>query len=596
MSRRLGLIVGLNHYQDPLFRPLQFAENDARALAQWLVNEQGGKWSPGDVQLVQGEHVTKELIEPLIAQLCIQNAEPGDMILIYFAGHAFVDERNGEGYLALTNTRYQNSSTGLRLLSFVQQILLRSRATQIVLMLDCFQTGPAWSMQRSAPFDFKPLLGSTLLNTLQQLPDRIFLCSCRGNELAPESGERGLGSFAHRLIIGLCGPAKDPQSGTQTLQQLHSYLLGTLREQQRPQIFGQGQQPVILAGQELLPAPPMANRAPQAAPFSSGTPAPSVYSSGTFANTGYAPAQTMTQTPPPASRQSGQWFNAEEEQQRQQRYQQLLMQAQQQAQAQLFLNALESVEQALQLQPQSIAALTLKGQLLGTMGRLPEALTSVEQILQIEPQNALAWSMRAVLLNNIGQFKAAEEAIERSLELDANNPESYAIKTNIMGSMAAAQSQKLSQAMQSSRKGEAKSKNPANFFLSSLILIAAFLLSVAGVALLVLQPALPALLGLITASLGLATLCVWSARGTFRFGVVHLLPTILLSLIAGGLVAALYKLGYARLLASIQNHPNLLIPIVLLAAWLVMAAILPLPFALGGLIGGGISKARARAR
>lgn len=62
MSRRLGLIIGVNNYSDTTFQPLQFAENDARALAQWLVNAKGGAWSPGDVQLVQGTHATKELI------------------------------------------------------------------------------------------------------------------------------------------------------------------------------------------------------------------------------------------------------------------------------------------------------------------------------------------------------------------------------------------------------------------------------------------------------------------------------------------------------------------------------------------------------
>src|SRR6266566_8544176 len=46
MGRRLGIIVGANSYQDPAFRPLQYAENDTRALAQWLVNTKGGNWAP----------------------------------------------------------------------------------------------------------------------------------------------------------------------------------------------------------------------------------------------------------------------------------------------------------------------------------------------------------------------------------------------------------------------------------------------------------------------------------------------------------------------------------------------------------------------
>src|SRR6266536_3042735 len=126
MSRRLGLIIGANNYQDTTFGPLQYAENDARALAQWLVNAKGGKWSPADVQLVQGTHATKELAESLISQMCLMLAETDDLALIYFAGHAFLDERSGEGYLAFPNTNQQHPATALRLLSLVPQIMGRS--------------------------------------------------------------------------------------------------------------------------------------------------------------------------------------------------------------------------------------------------------------------------------------------------------------------------------------------------------------------------------------------------------------------------------------------------------------------------------------
>ena len=166
MGRRLGLIIGVNSYQDTAFWPLQFAETDARALAQWLVNARGGKWVPSDLQLILGANATSELAEALITELCVNVAEAGDLVFIYFAGHAFLDEASGDGYLALANTRYRQPTTGLHLLSVVRQSLLQSRAAQIVLMLDCFQTGPIWSMRRSSPFDFKPLLGSTLQRTL----------------------------------------------------------------------------------------------------------------------------------------------------------------------------------------------------------------------------------------------------------------------------------------------------------------------------------------------------------------------------------------------------------------------------------------------
>src|SRR5437868_5396878 len=115
MGRRLGLILGINQYQDATFRRLQFAETDARALAQWLVNTRGGNWAPADLQLVLGAQATRELTVSLISQVCLDVAEPGDLVFIYFAGHASLDVTSGEGYLALANTRYQNPTTELHL-------------------------------------------------------------------------------------------------------------------------------------------------------------------------------------------------------------------------------------------------------------------------------------------------------------------------------------------------------------------------------------------------------------------------------------------------------------------------------------------------
>jgi uncharacterized caspase-like protein len=148
MGRRLGLVIGINSYQDGNFQPLRYAGTDSRAIAQWLVNTQGGNWAPADVQLVQGAYATRELVETLITQLCVNVAEPGDSVLVYFAGHSFLDNANGEGYLALANTRYQQPNTGIHLPTLTQQSMGQSRADHVVFMFDCFQAGQVWSKQR----------------------------------------------------------------------------------------------------------------------------------------------------------------------------------------------------------------------------------------------------------------------------------------------------------------------------------------------------------------------------------------------------------------------------------------------------------------
>lgn len=592
MGRRLGLIIGINSYSDAAFPPLQYAETDARAIAQWLVNMKGGNWSPADVQHIQGSLATRELVETLITQMCVNIAGPGDSVFIYFAGHAFLDETKGEGYLALANTHYRQPSTGLHLFSLARQAMAHSRASHILCMLDCFQTGPAWSRLRSSQFDSKPLLGPTLLNALQQTSNRLFLCSCRGNEYGAEAGEKNLGLLTYRTIVGLSGPAMDTATNQITLPRLHTFLSDTLGEQQRPQLFGQEQTPFVLVGDmppalAQTPAHPL-NSAIPTSPFGGS---PTVTGAGTRPNTtGTAMPQpayqtaTATATAQMSPNTSGQLsLTATEQQQLQQRITMLLRQARHLISLQNPGEAFNIVEQILQLDAGNVSALILKGQLLGTVGRFQEAMSAVQQVLRRDPDNALVWSMQAALLTNMGQYQEALQAVERSLELDPKNPETYAIKTRITEQMAA---------MQTMAKGknnahfEQNNKNTTTFFISAGLQLVGLILGIVGAILPVLQPGLPLGLAYALESIGLALLCVYATRGAYLYGFVSFIVTLFFSIIPAVALGAAYKLGMSRIMLSIVDHQSLLIPYLFLGAWLAAGAVLPLVLAIFGLIGG----------
>jgi Putative Zn-dependent protease, contains TPR repeats len=596
MSRHLGLIIGVNQYQDSTFRPLQCAENDARALAQWLVNTRGGKWSPPDVQLVQGQHATKELVESLISQICLVKAEAGDVILLYFAGHAFIDERTGEGYIALTNAHYQDTNTCLSLLSLSQHVMARSAAAQILCIVDCFQTGQIWNMRRTSTYDARPLLGPTVLNMLQAQPNRLILTSCRGNDYAPEVGESGLGLFMHSMVIGLTGPASDQATGQVTLQNIQSYLFNTLGEQQRPQLFGQPQASLILVGE--LPTAPVTNTLAELQPVGPGVPPTPILQSNMAGpqTTGNLLRQAVPFGSSTGTLSPQQGTGAQSPLPGGAAQQQALMQRAQQAyQAQNYGEAFDLVEQILRMAPQDKDALILKGQLLGTAGRYNEARQTIEQLLQIDQGNAIGWSMLAVVLSNQGHYKPALDAIERSLELDAQNPESYAIKNNITGSIALAASQAGGNAATGSfslPETETK-KNAGKAFWQGLgIHVLGILLGIIGFGLLSVA-SIPAVAGLLVASLGLGLLMVNATRGAFRYGFSFLGLTLLIAVIVLASLFGIYQ-KIDLLFTQLAVHPSLLKPVTFLVCWLLAAAILPFLGALGGLIGHAIKGGRSK--
>src|SRR2546421_7598961 len=461
----------------------------------------------------------------------------------------------------------------------------------MVFILDCFQTGRAWSMQRSTPYDSKPVLGPNILNERQQVGNRLVCCSWRGNELASESGVKNLGSLAYQMIVGLCGPVIDPTSKQITLQRLHAYLYNSLAEQQRPQLFGQEHTPLVLVGDMPSLISPQQS-GPLSSAFSPGvSQAPPIQhvSTDSLATQASRYATATAQISPTTS---GKLAEAE------QQYNMLLSQARHLIQMQNPGEAFNCIEKVLQIDPTNIDALILKGQLLGTFNRYEEALYVVELVLQFDPQNALVWSMRAALLTNTGQNQAALQAIERSLELDPNNPETYAIKTSIMDHIATLQSQGNSQRLTTTNKRG----GPRSFFIGAGIQFLGLATGVVGAALPILQPKLPIAAALVLQSLGLALLCVNAARGSYLHGFARLLFTLFTSALAAiilGVVAILEgvnKIGTGRIYHIVIGNPTLLVPFLFLGLWLALAAALPLLLALGGFIGGLVLGVRRKKR
>jgi hypothetical protein len=609
VGRRLGLIIGVNTYQDTTFRPLQFAETDARALAQWLVHTRGGNWSPADVQVVLGAEATRELVETLISQLCLHVATAEDLVLIYFAGHAFVDQVSGDGYLACSNTRYQQNGSGVHLLSLVSQVMAPSSAAQIICILDCFQYGSVWNMRRGTAFDYKPLLGPTLQSGLQQLQGRLLYCTCRGSDMAPEVGEKNLGSFMYRLIMGVGGPAADPATGQITLQRLHAFLTEKLSDQHRPQVFGQDARPLVLVGEmPSFKTGALNLKDPQTSGImplgGAGGPQTSGImllggAGGPLAGQAMAARGSVAQLSP-----AGQAGLPDLEQHRLQQFQQMLNQARQLVQMQNFQQAYQLVEAILQMNPTFVEALILKAQILGAIGQFQEALAPVRQIVQLDPNNALGWSMAAALLANIGQLPEAMAAVDRSLSIDPSNNDALSIKQMLREKLAEqeAATGKRPRLLPVQKK---QRDTGSSFALAAGIQLLALLLAIAGAFLELLAPSTPLIAAFLLESIALALLTVNAWRGAYLYGFRRVLLTLFFCVITFGVLAALTS-GLLSMRFAIKpaynfliNHVSsfaLLTPLVFLVVCLAAATLLPLLASIGGLIGGAIARARSKAK
>ncbi len=239
MEHRYAVIVGIDYYNDAAhFISLPFAQADARALYELLIDPERGGWQPEDVICLTGEEATRDEIESQLRELCLVRARPDDLVLLYFAGYAFLDAATGDGYLSLSNTRAERPVTGLHLPTLVDHYLYDSKAANILTLLDIASTGPGWQSQKNAA-DASILFGLSLLD-LPRTRGRVILASQRTGEVSQQQMEQGHGTFMSHLLDALEGEAANPRTGRITLGTLYDYLDETMSFDmpQYPQKFG----------------------------------------------------------------------------------------------------------------------------------------------------------------------------------------------------------------------------------------------------------------------------------------------------------------------------------------------------------------------
>lgn len=237
MKHHYALIVGIDNYTDNThFIPLTFAQTDALALYQLLIDPERGGWLPENVIYLAGEAATRDEIESQLRELCLVRAQEDALILLYFAGHVFFDPATWDGYLALPATSLERPATGLHIPSLVDHYLSHARAAQILTILDVYRTGAGWQQKTRSD---QALFGQAL-NGLPQGKGRVILTSGRVANLSTQL-ESGHGTFMARLLDALEGEAANPRTGRITLGTLYDYFDETLEREASayPQKFGQ---------------------------------------------------------------------------------------------------------------------------------------------------------------------------------------------------------------------------------------------------------------------------------------------------------------------------------------------------------------------
>jgi uncharacterized caspase-like protein len=200
-GRKWAVIIGVNEYIDPNIPDLKYCVADAHLVRDKLVERCG--YDDERILLIADDQ-PKAYLRPMKRNLQVQvpawlkRAEAGDTVLVFFAGHGFLDAR-AQGFLATLDCERDNLGlTGLRT-DELRDMLRQCKATQKLMVLDCCHSGGERGIEVGSS-------SQELGASFQAAQGLITLASCQKQETSREWEAKGHGLFTYFLAGGSPAP------------------------------------------------------------------------------------------------------------------------------------------------------------------------------------------------------------------------------------------------------------------------------------------------------------------------------------------------------------------------------------------------------
>lgn len=239
---RWAIIVGISRY---LHEPwnLAYADKDAEALYELIIDPKFGGYEPERIRkLLNEEATTGEITRALRGFL--QDAEPEDLVLIYFACHGGPDPKRPENVYLYTHDTdpFNFAGTALPMREINLSLQENLRAKRVVLLADTCHSG-AIPGRRAANNSAVVTEYLTQLSKSQEASLSL-LTSASASETAAEGPQwgGGHGVFTYHLIEGMKGAAdRGPdKNGIVTVGKLFDYVCAQVKHD-----TGSNQNPII---------------------------------------------------------------------------------------------------------------------------------------------------------------------------------------------------------------------------------------------------------------------------------------------------------------------------------------------------------------
>ena len=216
-----AVVAGVSDYDH--LASLDYADDDARAVYDYLVHPQGGGLDTANVEPLFDEDVTvPALIEHLAAFM--EKTKEGDRLLFYFAGHGDVvmsQDFEEKAYLLVHDAEKGAYASNLGLsMEALNNVAERvgAQGGQFVIVLDACRSGNVADTKEGA---------RRAAGVFSERDQTIKLVSSQGDQLSWENAEwgGGHGVFTYHLLRGLYGLADQlPQDEALTFLEVQTFV------------------------------------------------------------------------------------------------------------------------------------------------------------------------------------------------------------------------------------------------------------------------------------------------------------------------------------------------------------------------------------
>ena len=245
VDKHWAVVIGVSDYADERIRPLQFADDDARSIHQFLRSPAGGAIPEAQMRLLLNRDATAAAIRDALF-VFLQQADEDDLVTIYVASHGAPDpKRTSNLYILPYDANIDAlASTGFPMWDFKTAVRRQIASDRVLVIADaCHSAGTLVDEANPIGGAFAELFDPSR---------RVTLTAASAMESSLEGAKwgGGAGVFTHTLLRGLRGEADADRDGVVTFAEAASFVEARVPQEtdgrQNPKRTGFGDLPLTV--------------------------------------------------------------------------------------------------------------------------------------------------------------------------------------------------------------------------------------------------------------------------------------------------------------------------------------------------------------